>query len=523
MATTYDKRTGKALREGTSIDYSGIKDPSMLKYDENTGNPLSSISSSNLSGAGQSYNLPPASVPTYGGLPGATEGLVATAKTSAEKNVEELANKKNESGKAYLNELLSSSGISSSVDRSEEDRLGKISDDYLSQLEQEQLSNRRAIESLTKEFKGTSSGLSSIVSSKNKESLSKQADIATLYNIANRSYDRAKSIADRAVQMKLEESKIRLSALEFFYNENKDSFSKADDRLYSEAVKKADAELKKQTEIEEKIRDLKLNVASYAGSNASGILSSLSAIDTTKPGAFDQAVKIAGKYATDPLDRQIKQATLNKLNSTSTTEAPTIKQINGIDKQWDPNTGQWIEPSVSGASSPIDPTVTEKSFDDIKKIKDIASGGVPLATSAGSLRGAPIPFLFKGKINDWRANVKNILAQSTLAELVRVKGSGVTFGALSEGERQAVADASTALNAAMIYEGKGENRVPTGKFKASEKFVKEQLGLIQKYAEIDFKRRTGQTPDEYEADKYIQSISPALESVTSPYAIYTNK
>lgn len=511
-----------------------IQDPNTPKYDAKSGlltdfgkslglKEVNTITSDKLNSPGPNLVLPDATPSTYGGLPGATEGLVAGAKSASQMNLEMLKKNKDSSGNAYLQELLGSSGISSSVDREAENKAKIESDKFLSQLEQEQLAVRRQVESLQKKnSEGLFAGaLESKINRVNRESLSKQADIAILYNSANRSYDTAKSIADREVQMKLEESKIRLTALEFFYKENKDAFTKEDDRLYAETIKKADSELKKKEEIENKIRDLKLNVAQFAGSSAQSILSSLSSIDTSKPGAFDEAVKLAGKYASDPLDRQIKQATLNKLNAESGgSKVPNITKINGVDKQWDPTTATWVEPSVSGASSTTDPVVTEKSYDDIKKLKSLSVPSVAIATSAGSLRGDPIPFLFKNRINDWRSNVINVLAQSTLAELVRVKGSGVTFGSLSEGERQAVAAASNALSAAMIYKGSGDNKIPTGKFKASEKFVRDNLALIEKYAEIDFQRRTGMTTTGYEASKYTSSITPALEVTTSPFSNY---
>ena len=510
-----------------------VQDPNTPKYDKVSGlltdygkslglsevNKTNTITSDVLSGSGKSLTLPDPAVPAYGGLPGATEGLVVGAKTSADKNLELLKTNVSETGNAYLKELLGSAGISSSVDRAAENAAKIESDKYLSQLEQEQLSNRRVAEDLTKNFKGTTTGLSSAVAAKNRESLSKQADIAILYTSANRSYDTAKSIADRAVEMKLEESKIKLSALKFFYDENKDAFDKADDRLYSETIKKADREYKKQEEIENKIRDLKLNVAQYAGSSASGILSKLSAIDTTKAGAFDEAAKIAGKYASDPLDRELKRAQIDSANRSNrpSAEAPITKEIDGKTMQWDPKTNGWISPTVSGGGV-TDPAAVEKSNDDIKQIKNLASNKIGINSSAGMFQRHSL--INTNKVNDWRANVKNVLSQTTLAELVRVKGSGVTFGALSEGERQAVADASTALNAAMEYEGEGENKTPTGRFKASESFVEEKLGLIQKYAEIDFKKRNGMSSEDYEAKKYIDSISPALETISSPYSSY---
>ncbi len=202
-----------------------------------------------------------------------------------------------------VNETASGLNISSSVDRSAQDAAKKQSDLYTSQIEQEQLSNRRQIERLQKNMEGAlASGISIESERLTRDSLSKQADLAILQTAANRNYDTAASIADRQVAMITEQSRANLEALKML-----------DQREYGEITARKEREFKKQEDAEKQISQLKLNVAQYGG--GIGLLNQLSAIDTTKPGAFDQAIKIAGKYASDPLDRAIKQAQLNKLRA----------------------------------------------------------------------------------------------------------------------------------------------------------------------------------------------------------------
>jgi len=116
-------------------------------------------------------------------------------------------------------------------------------DEYTSQLEAEQVANAHRITALQKNkagnfFGGTEQEINRI----NQDSLTKQADLAVLQNSALRKYSTAIEIADRAVQAKLEPLKAKLDALQFFYQENKADFNKADDRAYSELVKKQDRE-----------------------------------------------------------------------------------------------------------------------------------------------------------------------------------------------------------------------------------------------------------------------------------------
>lgn len=234
--------------------------------------------------------LPNATVSTYGGVDGAIDSVIAQAKTAQED---------------YLRAIKEQGTISESVDRTAQDKAKQEADKFTAQLEQEQLANRRRIEKLRTNTTGMlESGITIEEDRLNRESLSKQADIAILQTAAARNYDTAAAIADRTVAMKLEQSKANLEALKLL-----------DSRAYGEVQAKKEREYKVLERNENTIAQLKLKVAQYAGSNAPSILAKLSAIDTTKPGAFDQAIKIAGKYASDPLDRAIKQAQLNKLNA----------------------------------------------------------------------------------------------------------------------------------------------------------------------------------------------------------------
>jgi len=145
---------------------------------------------------------------------------------------------------------------------------------------------------------------------------------------------------------------------------------------------------------------------------------------------------------------------------------------------------------------------TEKTKDTIEKLDLLTrteKGEVPLAlrASAGAIRSKRIPPGFINEVNDWRSEVKTIMSGLVLDELGRVKADGISFGNLSNGERQAVGDAATVLVSSSIYEGEGDDRVPTGRFKISEGKVQEAFDTISKYKKIDFERRTNMSWEEY--------------------------
>lgn len=303
-------------------------------------------------------NLPDAKPATFGGVDGAIDGLVQQQKVVDETPAQ------NE----YLKALKESGYISSSVDRSAQDAAKKQSDLYTSQIEQEQLSNRRQIERLQKNMEGAlASGISIESERLTRDSLSKQADLAILQTAANRNYDTAASIADRQVAMKMEQSRANLEALKML-----------DQREYGEITARKEREFKKQEEAEKQISQLKLNVAQYGG--GIGLLNQLSAIDTTKPGAFDQAIKIAGKYASDPLDRAIKQAQLNKLNAADSTGV-SGRQLSST--EFSKFTANPLYKEVTDGSA------YKAALERFKKAtKDYGTREILSATGAGELSGA---------------------------------------------------------------------------------------------------------------------------------------
>lgn len=226
-------------------------------------------------------NLPDAKPATFGGVDGAIDGLVQQQKVVDETPAQ------NE----YLKALKESGYISSSVDRSAQDAAKKQSDLYTSQIEQEQLSNRRQIERLQKNMEGAlASGISIESERLTRDSLSKQADLAILQTAANRNYDTAASIADRQVAMKMEQSRANLEALKML-----------DQREYGEITTRKEREYNKQLANEQAIMNIKLEAAKNGAGTS--VLQKLSQIDTTKPDAFDKALIAAGGYTMSVSDR----------------------------------------------------------------------------------------------------------------------------------------------------------------------------------------------------------------------------
>jgi hypothetical protein len=232
----------------------------------------------------------------------------------------------------------------------------------------------------------------------------------------------------------------------------------------------------------------------------------------------NEVAKALGNYSmtlADRLDLRLKQAQLSKISSelkATNPDAGDLVKINGQDyiRYKD---GTISNPVLPGASDIK--TVVSRNGEKIKTLDKLIKGGIGLTGSAGAVRVKPI--IGSQVVNDWRADAMNIISKLTVDELGRVKSDGVTFGALSNGEREAVGAAASSLSAASIKDKEGN---PTGKFRMSQDKVQEEFTKIQDAYKLDFERRAGvpyetyvQNPQILEqrvADDFVNSYAPQL-------------
>ena len=387
--------------------------------------------------------------------------------------------------------------VGNTVDRTAEDTARKEADRYTSEIEAEQLANRRAIENLQKNNpQGLFGGaLQDEVNRIDRDSLSKQADLAILQNSALRNYSTAKDIADREVQNKLEPLKIKLENLKFFYQENKELFNKEDDRLYNEKIKEQDREIAKQEKALQTISDLSIT-AIQNGAPAS-VVAKIRNSETV-----DEAYGFAGGYGVS-LDDKIKRAQLNKLNATDKGEAPTIKSINGVDMQWDGS--KWVTPT--GGTLPQDINQILELEDKIKSIDGLIKDK-GFAQSVGSTglfgRGGTLQ---PGQRQNFIAGVQQLVSKDTLETLINLKAKGGTLGALSDQERIMLQSAATKIG----FWAKTDKNGKVVSYQANEKDFKAELETIKRLTERAYDKATGGT------ESYLDTLDLILQETVNPY------
>lgn len=214
------------------------------------------------------------------------------------------------------------------------DTLRSQYDDFTNQLEQEQHSLTRKLQEIEKNPQGVSEfGLQDRLRTAERDSLSKQADLAILQNSSLRKYDTARSIAERKVELQLEPIKARLESLKFIYQENKDLFNTTEKRAYEERIRNEDRDYKTQEENKTKGNEYILNA--LQGGAPSAIIQKAQSL--FNQGATAQEIASAlGGYSMSPTDRlnlelaKIKIGQENqKLSEMLDTPSGELRQLDG--------------------------------------------------------------------------------------------------------------------------------------------------------------------------------------------------
>lgn len=392
-----------------------------------------------------------------------------------------------------------------SIDRAEQQKQQAIADEYTIQSEQEAQTAKLAIEALQKNNpQGLFGGaLQDEVNRINRDSLSQQANLAILQNAALRRYDRAKSIADEQLAMKLEPLKMKLDNLKLFYGENKELLSKADDRAYNELIKTKDREYKKIEDTETQLNEIKKNVAQYAGADAANIISKLSKIDSKSPDAVSKAIALAGKYQSDPLDRAIKSAQLSKLNADI---SKTRSEVRGAGTQ------------TAGNLRKLDDTEYSK-FTSNPNYEAINNGSKYTSALAG----------FKDTVNKYGTADFSATGQGELnaaySNLVASTKDYYKLGTLDAGVEKLVSLGVPApgkfrtrdkkvLSSLDILKGEADKNIENAK----QRLGNSVYGDTTEFATLLSSIETPQSEDDY-----LNTVDQTLSTVNSPYASYLNE
>lgn len=315
----------------------------------------------------------------------------------------------------------------------------------------------------------------------------------------------------------------------------KEFLTKAEERTYNERITKTNREYQTTQDFLKTQKDA-LSNALAQGAPASVYNAIKSATDV------NGVISAAGKYNGDVLGQQIKQKQLADLYAKPTSTKRDTQVVDG--KLIDMQTGEVIS-NLSGtpASSALGQALSEAKIDNINNILanpalgsvvgpsglartdpglwsatkrffsgalagSLAGAGIgAVVGGVGAIPGAIIGGLATGVVNASRGSmdqltgdrqafvgaVEQMRSELTTDKLAQAKGQGVTFGALSDGERTLIANAATKLGTwAVTEDGKQDGKVIG--YDVNEQDFKREMDVINYFTKLDAVLR-GATPE----------------------------
>ena len=326
--------------------------------------------------------------------------------------------------------------------------------------------------------------------------------------------------------------------------------------VYELATEKEKRALEKQDKLEERAyqatQDLiksKQTIAIEAAKNGASAGTLTKIANATD---FASAVSAAGPYLSDTLDRQIKQAQLNKL-LLETGDGKKIIKVNGID-YYQNSDGSLSEIQLPGNDQKAASLGTKINLiDEIINSPGLsasvgttglsrtgggrivgalgstaagAAGGTAIfpgvGTIAGGIAGLATGLLLgspaevSGAKQDFIAGVEQLISREFLDNLIAVKAQGATFGALQKAEQDALTQAASKIGSWRISTGSGEERKVVGYNTTEASFIQE-LNKIKSLAQTAYERAGGSSAQDTVTSTYLNEIDSYLNSSKNDY------
>lgn len=214
-------------------------------------------------------------------------------------------------GEAYYNKLVNKKGTA----QLQSENYGEVNtakqglDEIQNQVRAKQLAVRREIESIQKDPNMSKEQAAAFAQESQRKGTSELADLSVIEQAKLSNYSTAKEIADRKIASELEVQQNEIEGLKFWYTENKEQLNKEDERVFDTMIRDRERTLNEEAATKKTLSDTKLDLLKSAASQGASndILLSIQRSQTP-----EDAIAAAGQYGGDILDRQQKQATLQK-------------------------------------------------------------------------------------------------------------------------------------------------------------------------------------------------------------------
>lgn len=413
---------------------------------------------------------------------------------------------------AYRSDL----GLGISVDKTKQE-LNEINN----QINAKTLAYRRRIETIQKNAEGKFGGaVEQDVRNVERQASSELADLSIIQMAKQNNFTGAKEIADRKVAAAMEQQNIDLENAKFFYQENKEQFSKQEDRQFQKLLGDRARAIEKESDDLKQVNDIGLQ-ASENGADTATVQRILAAKTPS------EAIAILGKFAQSPMLKfQLENARLQNMKLEK--EISLLGEPTAAERK-----AQEAALKEAGASLPI---MKDKilAVDLLKAAPGLNSrvgtgiltrtpqgffGTVGKAATLGGLFTLPGDVIDKisGSGQDFAGGVHKLVGGLTLQSLIDAKARGATFGALSEGELAILANSASAINDWEIKkDGKG-----TGVWNIDQASFNRELDNIKALTQRAILLSEGTLISDDE-DAVLDSVYSAQQLNGTPDSYYNN-
>jgi hypothetical protein len=371
---------------------------------------------------------------------------------------------------------------------------------YGAQLRSEQESLRKKIDNLQRVGGGLAMGRQAEINKLERDSLSRQSDLALLQLAATEQWEVAQEAADRAVDAMFARQEREMEARRFLYEENKDLFTTAEQRLFETRQSDRERELDAERENERDLKSIKVEALRMAQLNQAprNIIEAIGKASTPEEvltaggqyGAVDmlQRQQLAGQIANQSLARRANLYALAKEG-----DAKAIQEL-GFDPSFVPMTQEELDQNEDAY---------RRNASDQQRIKEMMANtrGISVYTgeitspiiegyaqgAEGAITGRiPIVSGAMGILESRRAarslttDVDYVVNNLTLDRFVQLKAQGATFGALSEGEWRIIGGAADELATMVVRNDDGS----IARLNGTPEEVQEQFNKIAEQYKI---------------------------------------
>lgn len=398
------------------------------------------------------------------------QGKIDTAKTATTESASAL--------RGYLDKLAGKG--QAQIEAETEAGIPKLTQeltDITNQIEAKQLAARRQIEALEKIPGITAEGLRGRAALIEKESARELADLSIIQNARNRNLTTAQDLVNRKIELEYGDLKDRIEAEKFFYQENKDDLTKAEQNLLNERIRQDERQYNEGVALEE----AKQKLIIQASSNQNVPLSVIQQAQRAKTPS--EVASILAPYMVDEL-RQLQIAKA-KMELGGVSDEPVTQPI-----------------ALAQAQT------------NIQQINDVLqSGGIKSAVGTNFLSRAPQGFwgslgavatvvgipsfiggVWKkttGQHQNFIAGVEQLQSQLSLDSLIQAKERGATFGALSDSELRVLSSSASKLGS-WVKRDKSGNVIG---YNTTEANLKRELDKINNFAKLDYLIKGGDPAD----------------------------